>query len=365
MSFDLLPVMLELVVNLIFCLLPVIVELLSHFTLGAQIVTPIPGTGLQLILTVARDVTNTKLGALAKKELSLKQVEHMAWMLTNANEKRIVLHLVTKDIQQSQTPVTSKGGFDFWGSYSLTQTRDPIILDPGYPPLFNDYKARNIGPDGLRVQPDMGKHWVDQHADKARIHQFEPLFQMLAILYPNVRLNKIHIVINRSSLMSLHKIANGKYCQLFHLDLDLIGDTLFIGRKTRNAKSTSNAYGHNFEAEFTTADPDFEGAEGYFRVIQYKLGDLEVVVRIEADAYMAAKRNPPTFAAPTPAELRESTPGIMHTGPQLTKVVLAGKMIPQDRIIELKSNDKSKPKEQMWFGRTPNSCCGSFQNENR
>jgi hypothetical protein len=188
---------------------------------------------------------------------------------------------------------------------------------------------------------------------------------MLAILYPNVRLNKIHIVINRSSLMSLHKIANGKYCQLFHLYLDLIGDTLFIGRKTRNAKSTSNAYGHNFEAEFTTADPDFEGAEGYFRVIQYKLGDLEVVVRIEADAYMAAKRNPLTFAAPTPAELRESTPGIMHTGPQLTKVVLSGKIIPQDRIIELKSNDKSKPKEQMWFGRTPNSCCGSFQNENR
>jgi hypothetical protein len=119
MSFDLLPVMLELVVNLLFCLLPVIVELLSHFILGAQIVTPIPGTGLQLILTVARDVTNTKLGALAKRGLSLKQIEHMAWMLTNANEKRIVLRLVTKDIQQSETPVTSKGGFDIWGSYSL------------------------------------------------------------------------------------------------------------------------------------------------------------------------------------------------------------------------------------------------------
>jgi hypothetical protein len=146
MSFDLLPVMLELVVNLLFCLRPAIVELLSHFTLGAQIVTPIPGTGLQLILTVARDVNIPKWGALAKKELSLKQVEHMAWMLTNGNEKRIVLRLVTKDIQQSETPVTLKGGFDIWGSYSLAQTRDPIILVPGYPPLFNDYKARNIGP---------------------------------------------------------------------------------------------------------------------------------------------------------------------------------------------------------------------------
>jgi hypothetical protein len=55
----------------------------------------------------------------------------------------------------------------------------------------------------------------------------------------------------------------------------------------------------------------------------------------------------------------------MHTGPQLTKVVLAGMMVPQDQIVELKSNNKSKPKEQMWFGRTPNCCCGSFQNENK
>ncbi|KAH7082108.1 hypothetical protein FB567DRAFT_499826 [Paraphoma chrysanthemicola] len=283
--------------------------------------------------------------------------------MTNANKDRIVLRLVTKNIQQSQTLVTSKDHFDFWGSYTFAKTYSPLIIVPGYPPRFDEHKARNIGPDGWRIRPDSGKHWVDEHAAKAQIQQFKPLFQMLAVLFPNAKLNNIHIVINRSSLMSLHKVAKGEVTQDFNLDLDLVGNTLFVGRKSRHAKVTSNAYGHNFEAQFTVPDPDFDDAEGYYRVIRYTLGDLELVVRIEADAYMATSRDPPTFPAPIADEIIDAAPAIMQNGPQQTKVVLGGKMIPQDQIIELKSNDKSKPKEQMWFGRTPNSCCGSFQNE--
>ncbi|KAH7070406.1 hypothetical protein BKA63DRAFT_475608 [Paraphoma chrysanthemicola] len=327
---------------MLFSLLPGFVELLSRIASCNYNIVRIPGTSLKLIFAVERDVPPVKSSAPAKKELTPKQMETMSWMMTNANKDRIVLRLVTKDIQHSQTLVTSKGCFDFWGSYSFAKTYSPLILVPGYPPRFDVHKARSIGPDGLR-----------------------PLFEMLAVLFPNAKLNNTHIVINRSSLMSLRKVAKGKVTQDFNLDLDLVGNTLFVGRKSRHAKVTPNAYGHNFEAEFTVPDSAFDVADGYYRIIRYTLGDLELLVRIEADAYMATSRDPPAFPAPTVAEIKDAAPAILHTGPQQTKVVLGGKMIPQDQIIELKSNDKSKPKEQMWFGRTPNSCCGSFQNELR
>ncbi|KAF2030652.1 hypothetical protein EK21DRAFT_24786, partial [Setomelanomma holmii] len=274
-----------------------------------------------------------------------KQVETMAWMLKNANTERIVLRTTTDSIQQSANPVTSKGQTEVLDSYSLAPTEDPLIYAPGYPPLFNEQKARNIPPEGLRLQPDEGKHWADRHGNFT--HQFEAVFQMLALLYPSMRFNKVEIVINRTSLMYLHKISKENSTQSFHLDLELVGNTLFIGRRVKNAKTTSNAFGHNFEEAFTIHDPDSHGANGYFRVIKYQLGDLEVVVRLEADAYKADNRRHVTVAPATPEELKNAAPRIPHGVPTCTKVVAAGAFVPQNHIIELKSNDSSKPKEQM------------------
>jgi hypothetical protein len=164
--------------------------------------------------------------------------------------------------------------------------------------------------------------------------------------------------VNRGTLHVLLQVLGNKYSQRFHLTLDMISDTLFLGRQAKNAKvrSQPGSYGRSFEDYFTTEDSELEDVEGHHRILRYDFGGLNMVVRIETDAYMpntaydldAPIVPHPVFAAePSPVE------GIAHKGPEQTKVILGGTLVPHFLTVELKSKDKPKPLEQMWFGRTP------------
>ncbi|CAN9313540.1 unnamed protein product [Alternaria alternata] len=219
----------------------------------------------------------------------------------------------------------------------------------------------------LRIAPDTGYHFMDEHAERAPVYQYEPAFQAMAVMSPDTRLNDVDVVINRTTILNLIKFLKGTYFQEFHLHLDFEKNTLFIGRQVRNAKvrSTRNSYGRNFEAALTESEID--GATTHHRMLKYKLGSLTLVVRHEADAYDPAIVTPPDpNALPTvhPSfdlgyydaktfECDES---------QGTIVIPQGKVVPQHQILELKSNASSRPLDQMWLGRTPTCCLGGKHN---
>jgi hypothetical protein len=306
--------------------------------------------------------------ALTKKE------RDNSWMLSNANGKQVVLHMTPNDIQQSTNQVTSKEASELLCSYSWKQTETPTIYVPGSPSRFLQPTFDTMGDEngterikGIQLPSDTGLHWIDQHAERVPQHQFEPVFQALSVMNPSVRFDNVDIVVNRSSLQLLLRLLKNQSTQAFHLDLDVVGKTLFIGRKLKKAKGTSQeaSYGRSFEEYFTTEDPLLEDAQGHHRVPRYDFGGLDMVVRIKTNAFISdLKYNPdaPVVLQPPYHSTTTLKPGIFHRSPHPTIVVAKGTVVPHAQTVELKSNDKTKPKEQMWFGRTPLCCFGAHKN---
>lgn len=181
------------------------------------------------------------------------------------------------------------------------------------------------------------------------------------------RFDNVDIIVNRGSLQQLLKWVNNKSSQAFHLDLDIVGNTLFIGRKVKKAKfaSTANSFGRNFEELFTTEDPELEDTEGHHRALKYDFGGLNMVIRVEEDAFLPNTEY--DFAAPVvlhSAYVPDNTcdSGAVHTSPEATTVIAKGKLIPHSLMIELKSNVTTMPKEQMWLGRTQHCALGRLDN---
>jgi hypothetical protein len=336
-----------------------------------------------------------------------KKEKDNSWMFENANQERVVVQFVLDDIQESANEVTHKSGYELLCSYSWKNTDTTSIYGPlviyvlGTFPAFDarefatptpqspDTSGLQFDPEtgrhwtwvdphstttptphqpntqpfhGIQLAPDAGRHWVDQHAARAPTHQFEPIFQSLSVLSPAIRFDDIDIVVNRSSLQMLLKYLNAKSSQPLLLDLDIVSNTLFLGRRVRHAKVASmpGSYGRSFEEYFTAEDPRLEGADGHHRVLRYEFGGLDMVVRIEADAYMPGTEYDvcePIMPHPFfDSELSSSAEGIAHS--LKTEVIPKGTLAPHFLTIELKSNEKVKPLEQMWLGRTPNAFLG-------
>jgi hypothetical protein len=154
-----------------------------------------------------------------------------SWMTTRIQGSPV--HTINhSDVQDTDDLVTTLGGYELVCSYSWKNTSEPTIYVPGTPALWT--------PPSLPIQleKDSGKHFTDQHGYRVPRYQFEPIFQTLTTMNPTKSFEKVHIVINRNSLQKLLAFASMKrtYHQ-FHLSLDMIGDTLFLGRHERNAQT--------------------------------------------------------------------------------------------------------------------------------
>jgi hypothetical protein len=300
-----------------------------------------------------------------------RKAKDLSWMLENTKLERIVWTTTTNAIPPSANEVASNDAVELLCSYSWKRTSEPTIYVPGTPATYTPPTFVVVGEkDGVEItEPiqlpeDAGAHWVDQHAERVPLQQFEPIFQAATAMNKDLRFNKVKIVVNRSSLMQLHSFVKGKSPQAFHLELKMIKDTLFIERKVRTPKTVSKegSYGRSFEHYFTTEDPKLEDADGHHRVLGYMFGGIYIAIRIEADGCVANHEyNPdaPVVLHPDFDPLLSTSTGIAHDGPQQTKVIIGGRLAPHAQTIELKSNDKTKPKEQMWFGRTPICVLGS------
>jgi hypothetical protein len=303
-----------------------------------------------------------------------KKAKDVSWMLENAKLERFVWTTTIDAIPPSANEVAPKEATELLCGYSWKRTPDPTIYVPGTPATYTPPDFVVIGQkDGaeitgpVQLPEDTSSHWVDQHAERVSLQQFESIFQAATAMNKDLRFNKVKIVVSGSSLMQLHSFLRGRSSQAFHLELQIVNDILFIERKVRSAKTVSRegSYGRSFEHCFTTEDPELEYAEGHHRVLGYMFCGIYMAIRIEADACVANHEynlDALVVLLPDFDPLLGTNAGIVYDNPQRTKVIIGGILVPHAQLMELKSNDKTKPKEQMWFGRTPICVLGTHTN---
>lgn len=181
---------------------------------------------------------------------------------------------------------------------------------------------------------------------------------------PDYRFNDVDVIIKRGTMMTLIQFAQDLSSPAFAMTLDVVGNTLMVGRrmKTYMGDCTPGSYGSRFEAECSAqVEPDLQDAEGHQRVLLYSFGGLKITVKLKVDAYLSSdgaasadNLTKPINAYPAQIKPKAVERFISHDSPQPTIVFLADKLIPHERTIELKSNKKQKHIDQMWLGRTPN-----------
>lgn len=118
-------------------------------------------------------------------------------------------------------------------------------------------------------------------------YPFEPMFQSMSAMNPEVRFDHIDIVINRNSLTHLLRFANGTGQKSFRLDLAMVHNTLVVTpvwEKITEAKRHITNYGREFEDLFVCKRPDMQDSSTHHRAIRYNLGSLSCAVLLEIDA---------------------------------------------------------------------------------
>ena len=116
------------------------------------------------------------------------------------------------------------------------------------------------------------------------------MFAALDAMQPDYDFTAVDLVTNRNSLRKLLNFASGRAPDSFRIDVCMVHDTLFLTRRERTTKDMirgphNSGFGHNFEKAFTKAEKGLEESSGHHRVVRYRMGDLDCVVRFEVDTW--------------------------------------------------------------------------------
>ncbi len=163
--------------------------------------------------------------------------------------------------------------------------------------------------------------------------------------------------------------------------VERVDDTVFFVRRENSPTevlTNVRGYGHTFPEAYTTWEPDVRGSSSHHRILNYKFGGLDCLVRINGDGYLAGTNTDATQLseargepARTPAavdnlvsilsdaKLSSASPG---AAAEVT-VKEGGHLVDHSSTFELKTRgDWKKGKEdtlaielpRLWIGQIPN-----------
>lgn len=190
-----------------------------------------------------------------------------------------------------------------------------------------------------------------------------------------------------STISNLSRFLEGED-KPFRMLVELVGETVFFIRRENTPRELIldvHGYGHSFPESYTTWDAEVKGSTSHQRVISYRFGGLDFVVRHEGDGYMAGDDTPspkdPSTKLPSlggfdvDAELdhlsaalagnrvNSKLPKDTHAG---LKMISAGKLVSQDQIFDLKTRSFRKKEtetledtlggqlKRLWVAQIPN-----------
>ena len=222
----------------------------------------------------------------------------------------------------------------------------------------------------IQIRADRGVVYLDENKARCSKYPLEPLFRSIYFINPEFDPRFIDVVTDRKNLRKLLKIICGKSVQDFHIDLELVGETLLFSRWENSAKSYINdaeGYGHEFEKALGTYPKSLRRSTSHHRVIRYSLAGMTILLRFEADGYLPSKNISTVSSSKPVVRQRHSANAPIrsyhtnsHPAESSIDVIHAGHDVPHSSLVELKTCyenkglSTSKVIDQLWFGQARN-----------
>lgn len=246
---------------------------------------------------------------------------------------------------------------DHLASYNWIEAETPTITVPGCPALWLNKRGRQ------RIKQDSGWVVIAQNADRHPESPLEPLFRALLLMQPTFRLKNMDVITDRNNLRKLLTFVDphsSKYAiEEFTIDVEVVNQTVLFARTeiaTREfiGPTEFRGYGHEFERANTSEV--IEGSTGHHRIIHYKLGDLNILLRCEVDGYVGSatptKENVYALASMAKAL------GLDKDCQTKLKILIKGKIVNPMSTLEIKTRALHKPLSvadvapQLWLSST-------------
>ncbi|KAH6985542.1 geranylgeranyl pyrophosphate synthetase [Ilyonectria destructans] len=276
------------------------------------------------------------------------------------------------DLQDLSTvPEVSITGVRHLSSYNWIERPTPTIAVPGSPPIWS---APN-GPQQLTK--DSGLNYIDQNAARHPDSPLEPLFRALFVTHPSFDIRLIDVVTDRNNIRKLLSFINPSLAanevEPFTINIEVTNKTAIFCRKETSTRQyigphEFKGFGHEFEKAYTTSH--IKDSTGHHRIISYRFGDINFIVRHETDGYVDVDTRMP-FANRKEPELDRlsSTLGSLSlsSSNNLPEVIPArsklrineeGQVVPIESTIEIKTRVFNKRLQihdvapQLWISQT-------------
>ena len=277
------------------------------------------------------------------------------------------------DLQGLSTlPVASITDVKYLSSYNWIEAPTPTIVVPGSPPLWSAPKVPR------QLKKDSGLIYIAQNAARHPDSPLEPLFRALYIVNPSFDIRSIDVVTDRNNIRKLlsfiNPSSNRNGLEKFTINIEVTKNTAIFSREETATHEfigphEFRGYGHEFEKAYTTSQ--IGGSTGHHRIISYRFGDLNFIVRHETDGYVDADARIPSSSS---KELEDDSLSSMlgslslsptnrppSTAPAGSKLTIKeeGQVVPLKSTLEIKTRVFHKPLEikeiapQLWVSQTP------------
>ncbi|KAH8907360.1 hypothetical protein BR93DRAFT_928245 [Coniochaeta sp. PMI_546] len=194
-------------------------------------------------------------------------------------------------------------------SYNWLDKSNPTIVIPGKPPRWMPL------PGEIKLAQDSGDYFRDKNGSKYPFHLMEST--VLAALSHNPHLPAdFDIVACYSSLGNLVRFLLDKD-KSFRILVQVVDNTVFFVRRENSPTEKLDGikgHGHTFPEAYTAWDREVKGSDTSHRILKYRFGGLRMLVRAEADAYIAEKTDGPLpLGSSRSAEKRRASPSTSTT----------------------------------------------------
>lgn len=177
---------------------------------------------------------------------------------------------------------------DVVASYNWADQKAPKIIVPGRPPLWTPLEKPRA------LLEDNGVYFRDNNSAFFPKHPLEPALVATMKMHPTSL--HVDLVACNSTIGNLLRFVQGTLVRgvdrSFRMVVEVVGKTVhFIRRENSPTEQIMGVrgFGHAFPEAYTTWAPDVRPSKSHHRLIRYKFGGLDILLRSSADGYIKEK----------------------------------------------------------------------------